>query len=70
MCNLILSAGWAYTVCVMLQKSHGETSWKWQQRGEAEADGASEVEVLEVEYLLLALDFGDILFLLAGFGPL
>ena len=54
----------------MLQKSHGETSWKWQQRGEAEADGASEVEVLEVEYLLLALDFGDILFLLAGFGPL
>lgn len=34
------------------------------------ADGASEVEVLEVEYLLLALDFGEILFLLAGFGPL
>lgn len=29
-----------------------------------------EEEVLEVEYLLLALDFGEILFLLAGFGPL
>lgn len=28
------------------------------------------MELLEVEYLLLALDFGEILFLLAGFGPL
>lgn len=27
-------------------------------------------EVLEVEYLLLALDFGEILFLLAGLGSL
>lgn len=37
-----------------------------QQRG----DEASEVEFLEVEYLLLALDFVEIIFLLAGFGPL
>lgn len=37
-----------------------------QQRG----DEASEVEFLEVEYLLLAMDFGEIIFLLAGFGPL
>lgn len=28
------------------------------------------VEGLEVEYLLLALDFGEVLFLLACFGPL
>lgn len=27
-------------------------------------------ELLEVEYLLLTLDFGEILFLLAGFGSL
>lgn len=37
---------------------------------EEEEEEASEVELLEVEYLLLALDFGEILFLLAGFGPL
>lgn len=30
----------------------------------------SEAERLEVEYLLLAQDFGDFVFLLAGFGPL
>lgn len=36
----------------------------------AAADAASEEELLEVEYLLLALDFGEILLLLAAFGPL
>lgn len=34
------------------------------------ADAASEEELLEVEYLLLALDFGEILLLFAAFGPL
>lgn len=31
---------------------------------------AEEEAVLEVEYLLLALNLGEILFLLAGLGPL
>lgn len=35
-----------------------------------EADAASEEERLEVEYLLLALDFGEILLLFAALGPL
>lgn len=61
----MLSAGWAYTVSQFAEVA-GETSFEVMK----EADGASEVEVLEVEYLLLALDFGEILFLLAGFGPL
>lgn len=68
LCRLLLSAGGAYTVFLMSQKSEGKLPLKGQQRGEA--DEASEVEGLEVEYLLLALDFGEILFLLAGFGPL
>lgn len=34
------------------------------------AEAASEEELLEVEYLLLALDFGEILLLFAAFGPL
>lgn len=51
----------------MSQTSEGNFLWR-EQRGEA--DEASEVEGLEVEYLLLALDFGEILFLLAGFWPL
>lgn len=34
------------------------------------ADAASEEEQLEVEYLLLALDFGEILLLFAAFWPL
>lgn len=70
--DLVSSAGQAYTVFIS-QKSPRKGAGlplEWQQRGEAEADEASEVDFLEVEYLLLTLDFGDLLFLPAGFGPL
>lgn len=52
-------------------------SWRGSRGGEVGgvvlvvgADAASEEELLEVEYLLLALDFGEILLLFAAFGPL
>lgn len=72
MFDLVSSAGRAYTVFIS-QKSPRKGAGlplEWQRRGEAEADEASEVDFLEVEYLLLTLDFGDLLFLPAGFGPL
>lgn len=67
---LLLSAGRAYSGSHLAEVAGGgggDFVWSEEESG---ADEASEVEVLEVEYLLLALDFGEILFLLAGFGPL
>lgn len=72
MFDLVSSAGQAYTVFISQKSSRKGAGLplEWQQTGEAEADEASEVDFLEVEYLLLTLDFGDLLFLPAGFGPL
>lgn len=55
---------------------HGQLVWQPRRRSwggggsGGAADAASDEELLEVEYLLLALDFGEILLLFAPFGPL